>query len=349
MTEVKTRSTAGDWISPSTERLISKIAYLEEALAGIPGARTSEQAQLRESSENYLDKARGYLNRRSLGPKFPFFRSKHPHLVWEFLHRVDENLILLVDRSELPSRAVEIKTAFDLNIKEPKTRDEWIGPKGQLVTILEAVRAGKQIDDADRLTMRNALRLVNEQTDRSFWQLSMNTLTSVWSAALLGLVMVAWILFFPDGGDLLTKGVLSGRTLTFLIGLGLMGAYLSNLLTKENFLYVRGAPFGRYWLHNLVAKPLMSGFAAVFIFVVEKSHLVFAIQQASDKGANPAGAPITINVGSANVEFVYVAMAIVSGFAADKLLKGMIDSVLKRMEQKAEKTKDSGKPDQQAQ
>jgi len=341
MTEVKPRSTADNWISPSTERLISKITYLEEALGGIPEARKLEQARLLESCENYLGKARGYLNRRSLGPKFPFFRSKHPHLVWEFLHRVDENLILVMNSDELPSRAIEVKTSFDLTITEPKIRDEWIGPKGKLVTILEGVQAGKPLDDTHRPVIRDALRLVNEQTDRSFWQLSMNTLTSVWSAALLGLVMVAWILLFSDGCDLLAKRILSGRTLTFLMGLGIMGAYLSNLLTKENFLYVRGAPFGRYWLHNLFAKPLMSGFAAVFVYLIERSHLVFAIQQANNTAADTAGPLLIINVGSANVGFVYAAMAIVSGFAADKLLKDMIDSVLKRMEQEAEKTKDS--------
>jgi hypothetical protein len=32
-------------------------------------------------------------------------------------------------------------------------------------------------------------------------------------------------------------------------------------------------------------------------------------------------------------------VAIVSGFAADKILRTMIDGVLKRLEQKAEKTK----------
>jgi len=40
---------------------------------------------------------------------------------------------------------------------------------------------------------------------------------------------------------------------------------------------------------------------------------------------------------------VYAVLAIVSGFAADKVLRNMIDTVLKRLEQKAEKTKDAEK------
>jgi hypothetical protein len=48
-------------------------------------------------------------------------------------------------------------------------------------------------------------------------------------------------------------------------------------LTKQNFLYVRGGPFWRYFLHNLFSKPVMSAFAAVFIYVLEKSKLIFSI------------------------------------------------------------------------
>jgi hypothetical protein len=36
-------------------------------------------------------------------------------------------------------------------------------------------------------------------------------------------------------------------------------------------------------------------------------------------------------------------LAIFSGFAADKILRDMIDGVLKKLEQKAEKTKESEK------
>ncbi len=38
-------------------------------------------------------------------------------------------------------------------------------------------------------------------------------------------------------------------------------------------------------------------------------------------------------------------LAIISGFAADKVLRNTIDNVLKKLEQKAEKTKDTAKPE----
>jgi len=41
--------------------------------------------------------------------------------------------------------------------------------------------------------------------------------------------------------------------------------------------------------------------------------------------------------------YVFAVLALVSAFAADKLLRGTFDSVLKRLEQEAEETKDAGK------
>ena len=173
----------------------------------------------------------------------------------------------------------------------------------------------------------------------------MNTLTSVLSGTILGaLMLLAWKFHPPGALDSLGKTGLGTSFVTLLV-LGLMGAYLSNVMTKENFLYVRGGPFWRYLLHNLLSKPLMSAFAAVFIYILEKSKLIFSINpitntQVTSKAASQI---ITLNVIPESVGYVYAVVAIVSAFAADKILRNMIDSVLKRLEQKAEKTKDTEK------
>ena len=41
---------------------------------------------------------------------------------------------------EIYNKAIEVRTAFDLNIKEEKTRSDWIGPKGRLQEVLENSR-----------------------------------------------------------------------------------------------------------------------------------------------------------------------------------------------------------------
>jgi hypothetical protein len=329
-------------MSPSAERLLSKITNLDEMLREFEARSLSpEQERIVETCKRYLMKAGGFLDRPSLGSKFPFFSRKHPHLVWELLHRVDEHCILLMTQEEFGSKAIEVKTAFDLNIKEEKVRNDWIGPKGRLLAVVDDLPKGASTP-SDMATVKEALQLVNEQMDRTFWQLSANTLTSVWSAVILGVLMrLAWT--NEPGNELANLGKQGpSEHYKTLIILGLMGACVSNLLTKDDFLYVRGGPFFRYWLHNLMAKPLIGAFAAVFIYVLEKSKLLFSISQVpADKSKELASQLITFNVSAENAGYVYAVLAITSAFGADKLLRSTFDSVLKRMERKAEKTEDS--------
>jgi hypothetical protein len=343
MTEHISKTSARIWLNPATERLQSKLTNLAEMLEGFQAqSLNQEQKHIISICNTYLAKARGYTDRPLLSRKFPFFPRRHPHLVWELLHRVDEYLILLIKGEELYSRAIDVKVSFKLNIKEEKVRDEWIGEKGKLIEILDHIKKKEHMEES-RYVVRDALRLVNEQMDRTFWQLSMNTLTSVWSAVILGGLMgLAW--FFYPAGTLQSLGAGAFKsTFVTLVALGLMGAYISNLMTKEDFLYVRGGPFWRYLLHNLLSKPLMSAFAAVFIYGVEKSKLIFSISSIDTKRAsNAVSNIISLNVTKESEGYVYAVLAIVSGFAADKILRSMIDGVLKRLEQKAEKAKDSG-------
>ena len=340
MTEHRAKSQTCFWLSPAAERLQSKITNLEEMMEEVEAEDLNpEQKHTVKICRTYLQKARDYLD-------CPVWRSKHPHLVWELLHRVDENIILLIKEQGLYSQAIDVKTSFDLNIKEKKVRAEWIGDEGQegkFKAVLEEIKS-KQHMSVNRYVLRDALKLVNEQMDRTFWKLSINTLTSVYSAIILGMLMLLAVIILPQGAIYsLGRGGLGGHFKTLAI-LGLMGAYLSNLMTKEDFLYIRGGPFGRYFLHNLFSKPLMCAFATVFIFILEKSKLIFSINalQGAQSAPNTAVTQlISLNVSQEGLGYAYAVLAIVSGFAADKILRNMIDTVLKKLEQKAEKTKDT--------
>jgi hypothetical protein len=331
-------------INPSLERLYSKLITLERDLALIETRHlNAHQEKIVEICKSYLKTAREYVVRN--------WRRKHPHLIWEFLHRVDEYLILLYQVDELLIKAVKVKEDFDLNIREEKVRTNWIGDKGKLKEAIEHIRQKKEEADEYRNVVKDALTIVNEEADRNFWQVSMNVFTSVASGALLAVLMLlallGWLYVpgnFPD--CLRTEGLLYNYKM--LVILGLIGAYASNILTRDNFLYIRGAPFWRYLLHHLFAKPVLSSFVAVFIYVIEKSKLIFSINPIDvEKGGKQAQAAlsqvINIQVSQEGVGYVYVALAIVSAFAADKVLRNMIDQVLKKLEAKAEKTKNTKK------
>jgi hypothetical protein len=326
-------------LNPAEERLVSKFSDLEETLEVIEAqGPTEDKKHIVTICRTYLKQAKNFLDAPSLSLRFPPFGSRHPHLVWELLHRVDEYLILLIKKEELPSTAIDIQNSFDLNIKDEKTRARWIGDKGKLNQVIHNIENGEDKIE-DRYALKDAQKLVNEQMDRTFWQLSANTLTSVWSGALLAIIiLVAWL--YPHSDNTLVsldKGGLSKHFLTLFV-LGLMGAYLSNLMTREDFLYVRGGPFWRYFFHNLFSKPVMSGFAAIFIYLLARSELIFAIGSGNTSASNI----IKLNVSANGIGYTYAFLAIISGFAADKILKNMIDSVLKKLEQKAEKSKETG-------
>jgi TRAP-type C4-dicarboxylate transport system permease small subunit len=345
MTDQTLKSTLRVWMNPATETLYQKYFDLQERLKGFESLHnklTEEQKHIVEICRTYLGKVRSYLEIPMFNAKWPFFRRRHPHLMWELLHRVDENFILLTDADELHGRAIDVRASFDLNIKEEKIREEWIGDRGVFRDILDQVKKkDKNTMSANQYLIRDALRIVNEKMDCSYWQLSMNIMTSVLSGLFLALLLlVAWIWQPTNPIRDLGKGGFA-NTFVILIALGLMGAYLSNLMTKEDFLYVRGGPYFRCLLHNLFSKPVMSAFAAVFIYGLEKTKLIFSIgnQTTSAKLAEI----ITINVNQDYMGYAYAVLAIVSGFSADKVLRSMFDKVLKKLEEKAEKTKDTEK------
>ena len=342
MTERGALPAQWDWISPSAERLIWKVMDLEKQGEELRArALDNDQVRILDICDQYIRMARNFLDRPAISWRFPFFSRKHPHLVWALLHRVDEHYISLMSDDELVNKAIEVRTAFDLNIKEGRTRDDWIGPQGRLVLALDSLHQ-KTVKPGDRNAVKQALRIVNEQVDRKFWQLSANTLTNVWSALMLGVLMwVIWRYHASLCVANLGTGSLEQHYVT-LGALGLIGAYLSNLLTMEDFLYVRGAPFVRYWMYNVLAKPLVGAMAAVLIYVVEKSRLIFVIGASGNgESAETASQLITVNVATESLPYVYALLAITAGFAADKLLRSTFDSVLKRLAKEAEKTSES--------
>ncbi len=325
-------------ISPPKEKLLEKQIGLEEIVERYKkGEKNAARDQILATCDNYLGHARELMAARG---------SSHPHLVWNLLHRVDEQLILIMPKEELAARVIDVKTAFDMTIKEDTVRKAWLGDKGKLdVAIADITGPGANMSQS-RFVVKDALQYLDDFVDYGFWKLSMNNLMSVSSAVLLAAVMLVYY-FVSD----LRAGIPDGKMapLSFAV-LGLMGGYLSNLLTKEDFLFVWGGPFFRYLLYNLLARPIIGAVSALFFYLVEKSNLVFSIATAGSAaqtaGSNaPQGLPsiITINVNPANKGYVYVVLAIAIGFAGEKMLRQMMDQVLKRLEQKAEKTKDTGK------
>lgn len=332
--------------NPSRERLWAKIARLEETLRTLPWPQSAHT----EACSANLDRAKACIDRRW----------GHAHLAWRFLHRIDEDLLLLVSDDEVQARAAEVQTAFELNMTEPAVRAQWLGTppvKGPLATAVEqlqkpsAASGGAVSNVVQRYLVREALGMVNDHVDRSFWVLSMNVFTTLWSAILLGAMMLLFALSIqPDSiRALATLGTVPDRDLIEIALLGAAGAYVSNLLTRKDFVFVEGGPFTRFLLHPLLVKPVTSAFAASFVYLLAQSRLLFAIVPQSASGGTDAGAVNSVSGAATGglvltapadaLGYVYAIVALASGFAADKLLGEMLSSVIRRLEETAEKTK----------
>ncbi len=324
-------------ITPPKEKLLEKVIGLEEHIARYrAGKLDDEKKQILKSCEDYLKVVKEILQSKG---------SSHPHLLWNLLHRVDEQMILLMEEHELSARAIDVKASFDLTIKEEAVRKEWLGDKGKLVEAMKDIESGAKNQEKSRYIIKEALQYLDDFVDYGFWKLSMNNFMTVASAFLLAVVMLVYY-FVPA----LRHGILPESQKPVCIAmLGLMGGYLSNLLTKEDFLFVWGGPFFRYLFYNLLARPVIGAFSAVFFFAVEKTKLIFSInpvyaaaqQVAGNTVAAGSSSVLTINVGPANIGYAYIVFAIAVGFAGEKALREMMDKVLKRLEEKAEKTKET--------
>ena len=99
--------------APSKESLLEKITSLEQALS------LHKDKKLSDNQKEVFGTCKAYIqDAKECTAGF----SSHPHLIWNLLHRVDEYMILLVPEDELYSKALDLKTAFNLTITEENVR-----------------------------------------------------------------------------------------------------------------------------------------------------------------------------------------------------------------------------------
>jgi hypothetical protein len=329
------------WFPSTTENLLAKAANLGEQVAVLE-ADGLPPAQLR-----LLDRCRQNLEAvdRLQRP----WRPHHPNLAWRYLHHVDEDLYLLLPREQVLADAYDLQIDFDRNIIDTRLRNAWLGTASSPGRLDEAIAAleNRAEEIEARHLLREARHLLDAQADMSFWTLSVSTLTIVASGFALAAAMLAYALLgygaaierlarlnLAEQLHRVATGVPDLSTLVALALLGLMGGYLSNMLTRVNFLFPAGGPFWRFVLLHLVARPVMSAFGAVLIMVLIKSGLIFAVNPIG----NVAPGVVVLQVPEGALGYTYASLAVACGFGSDKVLRAMIGRVLQVLQLRAEKT-----------
>jgi hypothetical protein len=315
------------------------------------GDLTPQDRVLLEQCRQQLYLARDAIDRRG----------KRPFSFWEIIHEVDGLLLLVLPKAMLPARALVLQQRFETKVKDPIVQRLWLGadrtsgplPKASRL-LNEALASGPpyvalpSLDDTRlehcRHVLRGALGVLNDHVDRGFWQLSINVTIQILSTLLLmGIFLVALLIpiLFPS-----MKAAIEGSPQNFLpwgllfcsvVGMG--GAILSNMLSKERFVVAMGATV-RYFVYYLFVKPIIGAVAAMLLILLDQSGQILGIVVETSTAANdPALTPaIQINVDTQTAAFlVRAGLSLVAGFFADRVLSSVMDNVLSRLLKDSEK------------
>ncbi len=315
------------------------------ALCRIRTDLTAEDTAILEQCQEKLEAARWCLDKPLGRWSFSF---------WELIHEVDGLLLLVMPPHLLAPRALEIQQQFERRVTDGARAQLWLGADKASGPLPRCVRGLARVDglgsaaappplDAEqgrycRSVLRGALDTVNQQVDKTFWQLSINVSLQVFSTLLLLAVFVASFLLLSREllqtwpRDLVPRGLL------LIAFAGASGAILSNMLSKERFVVATGAT-GRFFAYHLMVKPIIGAFAALMLLFLEQSRMLLSVDTragATRVDASSAVLHIVVSDDQA-VFFTLVALAVVAGWSADKLLGSIMDKVLSRLLGQSEK------------
>ncbi|RKG73718.1 hypothetical protein D7W79_24825, partial [Corallococcus exercitus] len=126
---------------------------------------------------------------------------------------------------------------------------------------------------------------------------------------------------------------------------GASGAIVSNMLSKERFVVATGAT-SRFFAYHLLVKPVLGAFAALMLLFLEQSRMLLSVDtQAGNMSGDTSSAILHIVVSDNQaVFFTLMALAVVAGWSADKLLSSIMDKVLGRLLGQSEKVLPPSRP-----
>ena len=214
---------------------------------------------------------------------------------WRLMHRIDEDLLLLVPEDRLAAEALHIKAMFQRNITDATTKAVWESRLSQIVGQLNPVPPQPPqtaaIDDASRHVLRGALRLVNEATDSGFRIFAITTYIQLFSAALLVATFALGFLIYREHGDLMSNPADPLPTGLVLL-LGAAGAIVANM-TSDSPSLVPAGQVRISLLYYLIVTPAIGAITALLLLAVDHSQLLFSVvDDASTRATAASSAPV---------------------------------------------------------
>ncbi len=361
------------WMNPSVENLVAEYIECKEQL-DLLGLQDEKQNGGRNKDIIEFCKTKVKELETALKPKF---FSRRISAAWRLLHRLQEEMILLIPVEQLNAEGENLIRALKLSAIPDQVKNDWVQ---LLQEKLKAFDANKPDVVAEtRQLIRTASNVLNDFTDDQFWDIR----TKRWMSFVYLILMIIILIGFSCSNPFNSANITST-----ILYLGIIGGLASGILSGEQEFFAKGS----FWIptfYYALVRPAFGVLGAFImfwmlqgqIFIKVDPPLQFVAQgnitvpsdasktavkatdtskgavKASEKstesassGSRTAQNETTSNNGaqvvftSPNKEssiYIYILLLLIAGFSGDKILKSISDKVMSKLFTQAEKNKDA--------
>jgi hypothetical protein len=258
----------GKWINPSVEHLAAKYLDCRNVVELLK--KQGVNADVIIFCETQLDEVKTLLKSR--------WRRKTT-LIWQLLHRVSEQLILVMGAEELAAQGHKILQDLKIGSVPDNVRTDWIIKIDEKVKELEKHLADSTVSinlAAIAQLFKTASNVINECTDDRFWDISVRK----YFAFIYGnLLLLTGIILF-------VKMLYTSQfclTIFNILLIGAIGGLVSGLITSDQEYMSKG----HFWIptfYYALVRPSVGAVAAVVVFwMVESHYLIQVVPQLRNK------------------------------------------------------------------
>lgn len=301
-----------------------------------------------------------------------WWKCRKVFVAWRLIHRMGEDLILLMSCEELYAQGHKILHDLKTSPLPDIVRLDWVSKIDEKQKKLEESlqKPSPCIEKGTTQLYRTVTNIINDNVDDRFWDIwSRRFLILIYSILLA--VGMGWLLSMfagPAGFSLAVSGVLL---------IGAMGGVASGIITTEQEYMAKG----HFWLPVIsypAVRMTQGALAAIIVFWMIQCHYLIRIEpplerynkaffcMTSPVWRDPAFQRNSIRTKTGIVRFssyssekkdpildlkappgkqiyLYLLVLFVAGFMGDKILKFLSDKVTSRLFSEAEKTKEPKK------
>lgn len=182
---------------------------------------------------------------------------------WNLIHRVHEELILLLDKDELTALGNKLMHDIALTSFSEPVKSDW---RGKIKALLDAKINDNNRGEAAQL-FKTVLNLINDHVDNSFWEIW----TKKFSAMIYTLMLVALMGVFYIMSS--SCGVFS-LCLSGILIIGAMGGLASGIISGDSQYMEKG----HFWVSTIyysLVRPTLGALTALIMFwMIQGQYLV---------------------------------------------------------------------------